>query len=201
MPFSRGKRSFVLKTKKRKQQKTQKKGFRAKWGGPLGHLTWPLNPPKQKTKQKQKKKQKKKIRRAYGQVRWPFGPPHLKRKKDKNKKEKTKEIKQRTQKIPKKSFSVINQFFRFWWVSKISLFWQLDPKNTIKIGVSENTFLKNSSESRNCHFWTKKNQVLKLQLSFFLPFSSLTTTKNIKISWNPYFYSILANPKKIIFKI
>ena len=30
----------------------------------------------------------------------------------------------------------------------------------------------------------------------FLPFSSLATTKNTKISWNPYFYSVLANLKK-----
>ena len=29
----------------------------AKWGGPLGHLTWPLNPPK---KQKSKKTQQNK---------------------------------------------------------------------------------------------------------------------------------------------
>ena len=45
------------------------------------------------------------------------------------------------------SFSVISLFFLFWWVSKISSFWQLGPKsahpkNTIKIGVSARHFLK-----------------------------------------------------------
>ena len=50
--------------KKENQKKTNKKnkygGFRAKWGGPSGHLTWPLNPPKkqQKTKKTKQKKQK-----------------------------------------------------------------------------------------------------------------------------------------------
>ena len=56
-----GKQDFLLKrsknTKKKKLNKTnppkretnQKKGgFRAKWGGPSGHLTWPLNPPPKK---------------------------------------------------------------------------------------------------------------------------------------------------------
>ena len=90
-------------------------------------------------------------------MRWPFGPPHLtlkpskkeKAKKQKNKKTKKqkKENKGKTTQpqkktIPKKSFSVISQFFLFffWWVSKISLFDNLakkgaHPKNTIKIGV------------------------------------------------------------------
>ena len=40
---------------KQKQNKTNKEGFRANRGGPLGHLTWPLNPPKKKTKRNQKK--------------------------------------------------------------------------------------------------------------------------------------------------
>ena len=41
------------------------------------------------------------------------------------------------------------------------------PKNTIKIGVSATHFLENSFESRNGHFWTKKTQIQKFQLSFF----------------------------------
>ena len=93
-------------------------------------------------------------------------------------------------------------FFFFGWVSKNCLFSQLGPKsahpkNTIEIGVSATHFVENSSESRNGHFWTKKSQIQKFQLSFFfLLFSSLTTTKNTKISWNPYFYSVLAHLKK-----
>ena len=46
------KQSPTTKTKqtetKQKQNKTNKEGFRTNRGGPLGHLTWPLNPPKKK---------------------------------------------------------------------------------------------------------------------------------------------------------
>ena len=41
----------------------EKNGFlnekQAKWGGPSGHLTWPLNPPTKKQTKKKTKKQKK----------------------------------------------------------------------------------------------------------------------------------------------
>ena len=100
------------------------------------------------------------------------------------------------------SFSVISQnFLIFWWVSKNSLFWQLGPEsahpqNTIKIGVSAHQFLKNSYASRNGHFWTKKTQTHKFQLSIFFAFFFSFNNKNTKICWNPYFYSVLANLKK-----
>ena len=144
-------------------------------------------------------------------MRWPFGPPHLTLKpspenqKDKKNKKKQKKKNKTKKKKSKMSFSIISQFFHiFWWVSKNSLFWQLGPdsahpQNTIKIGVSAHQFLKNSYASQNGHFWTKK-QIHKFQLSFFLPFASLSTTKNTTICWNPYFYSVLANLKKRIFK-
>ena len=77
----------------------------AKWGGPSGNLTWPLNPSnknkskskrrnnsqqrKPKNKPKTKQNKTKQIRRVQGQVRWPFGPPHLTLKPSKNKKSKT----------------------------------------------------------------------------------------------------------------
>ena len=64
--------------------------FRAKWGGPSGNLTWPLNPPK-KTKKKQKNKNKK-------------------NKQKNKKKQKVKKHKN----TKKKSFSVISQNFLFW---------------------------------------------------------------------------------------
>ena len=41
---------------KKKQTNIKKGGFRAKWGSPLGHLTWPLNAQKNKNKQKKIKK-------------------------------------------------------------------------------------------------------------------------------------------------
>ena len=93
-------------------------------------------------------------------------------------------------------------FFFFGWVSKISLFWQLGPKsahtkNTIKIVVSGPFFLKSSCASRDGHFWTKKSQIHKFQLSFsfacFLLFQQHKTQTNC---WNLYFYSVLANLKK-----
>ena len=67
MPFSGEKQGFFVlrqpktetKTKTKKQQKQIRK-FRAKWGGPLGHLTWPLNPPKKNKKKQNNKKQKQK---------------------------------------------------------------------------------------------------------------------------------------------
>ena len=46
------------KTKKTNQKLKIKGGLRAKWGGPLGHLTWPLHPPKNKNKTNKTNKQK-----------------------------------------------------------------------------------------------------------------------------------------------
>ena len=70
------------------------------------------------------------------------------------------------------------------------------PKITIKIGVSARHFLKNRYASWNGRFWTKKSQIQKFQLSFFVCLFFFSSNKeNIKISWNPYFYSVLANLK------
>ena len=130
------------------------------WGGPSGHLTWPLNPPKEtKTNKKNKKK------------------------------EKTKKQKKNT-KNTKKSFSVISQIFPFCWVSKISFFETLaqkarQPKTTIKIGVSARFFLENGCASRNGHFWTKHPKTRNSSYHF-LPFSSLSTTKKHKTLLKPY---------------
>ena len=46
-----------------------------------------------------------------------------------------------------------------------------------------------------------KTQIQKFQLSFSFCLFSLSTTKNTKISWNPYFYSVLTNLKKENFQI
>ena len=69
MPFSgENKVFFVLNNRKKtkppkkqhnKNNKNKQGGFRAKWGGPSGHLTWPLNPPKKTNKKNKTKKQKK----------------------------------------------------------------------------------------------------------------------------------------------
>ena len=149
-------------------------------------------------------------------MRWPFGPPHLTlkpskkkktKKQKKNKKKKKSKQNKKTKKYQKMSFSVISQkFLIFWWVSKNSLFWQLGPENahpqnTIKIGVSAHQFLKNSYASRNGHFWTKKPKSRNSSYHFFLPIFFSFNNKKHKNCWNPYFYSVLANLKKRIFKI
>ena len=61
-------------------------------------------------------------------MRWPFGPPHLtlkpsnkkhqkKQKKKQTKKNQTKKQKKEKKEAPKNSFSVISQFFPFFWVA------------------------------------------------------------------------------------
>ena len=112
----------------------------------------------------------------------------------------------KTTKYQKKLFSYQSKFSFFGGgCPKIPFFDNLaqkarTQKNTIKIGVSARHFWKNSYASRNGHFWTKKSQIQKFQLSFFCLFSSLSTTTNINICWKPYFYSVLVNLKKRIFK-
>ena len=180
------------------------------------HLTLKPSKTKNKTKTKKQKKKQKRNKEGLGPsevaLRATSPDPLQKKQKTKNKKQKTKktkEIKKRKKekqekkqtkgknpkntKIPKKrAFQLSVFFFFFWWVSKISLFWQLGqksahPKNTIKIGVSATHFVENSSESRNGHFWTKKSQIQKFQLSFFFAFFFSYNNKNTKVSWDPYF--------------
>ena len=156
-------------------------------------------------------------------MRWPFGPPHLtlkpskktkkqktkKNQKQKKQKKKTKEREKnpKTQKWQKKSFSVISQIFPFfWWVSKISFFDNLAKKRAPQKHYKNRGF---SNPFSGNQFWVTKRPFLDQKnpnpeipvIIFLLPFSSLTTTKNTKISWNPYFYSVLADLKKRIFKI
>ena len=45
------------KTNQKQTTKTTKQDLRVRWGGPKGHLSWPLNPSKEKQKQKQKSTQ------------------------------------------------------------------------------------------------------------------------------------------------
>ena len=140
-------------------------------------------------------------------MRWPFGPPHLtlkpskkntkktKKSKQKNNNKKTKKNKKKQkkqQKYQKLAFQLSVNFFHFWVTFQNFLFWHLGPKsahpqNTIKIGVSATHFVENSFESQNGHFWTKKTQIQKFHLSFFLPFSPVTTTKIQRLAETPIF--------------
>ena len=123
-------------------------------------------------------------------MRWPFGPPHLTLKPSKKKpqKQKNKKIKNKPKKAkkgspPKKkqkyrkiAFQLSVNFFLFLgWLFKNSLFLHLgpknlNPKNTIKIEVLGPFFLKSCCVSRNGHFWTKKPEIYKFQLSVFLAY-------------------------------
>ena len=126
-------------------------------------------------------------------MRWPFGPPHLtlkpsKKNKTKKTEKKTKQKttqkktkkrknqerkKKKTQKYQKKSFSVISQNFLFFWqgIQKLPFFDTLAQKTRTQKHYKNRGFslffLERSYASRNGHFWTKKTQIQKFQLSFF----------------------------------
>ena len=131
-------------------------------------------------------------------MRWPFGPPHLTLKPSrKTKKNKTK--KKQNTKIPKKTFQLSINFFCFGGWPKFPLFDNLAKKRAPKKhyenrGFSK-AFFENRYASRSGHFWIKKTQIPKFQLSFLVVFFSFST-KNTTINWNPDFYSVLANLKK-----
>ena len=145
-------------------------------------------------------------------MRWPFGPPHLtlkpskktKKQKRNKKKKKTRKTKTNTQKL---AFQLSIKIFFFGRVSKIS-FLQLGPKsahprNTIKIGISANFFCTKKHMRNETAICGPKKQNPEIPIIMFLGlFSSLSTTKNTKHCWDPYFYSVLASLKnKRIFKI
>ena len=174
------------------------------WDGPLGHLTWPLNPPNKKQKLKKRKTNKEGLGPSEGpsgHLTWPLNPP----KKKQNQKKKNNERKTRkTTKYQKWAFQLSGKIFCFYFGgSKMSLFWQLGqksahPKHTINIGVLAKHFLIKTYASRNGYFWTKNKSRNSRYL--FLLFSSLSTTKKHKKCWNPYYHSVLANTKRDISK-
>ena len=138
-------------------------------------------------------------------MRWPFGPPHLtlkpSKKNQKTKKKPKKQTKKNT-KIPKKRFSVISQnfFFLGGGVQKLPFLttWprkRAPPKHYKNRGFS--LFFEKKLYVTKRPFSDLKNPNPEIPvIIFFLPFFSLSTTKNTKISWNPYFYCVLANLKK-----
>ena len=156
--------------------------------------------------------------RVQGQVRWPFGPPHLtlkpsKKQKNKNqqknnkkttkqtKKRKTKKEKVKNTKIPKKELFSYQSKFSFFLTGypKIAFFDTLAQKTRTQKHYKNRRFslffLERSYASRNDHFWTKKTQIQKFQLSFFLAFFFFKIKKH-KNLLKPLFYSVLANLKK-----
>ena len=150
---TKGPPHLALNLQNKKQKKTKKKQKR-------NNLT--LKPSKKTKKQKTKKNQK-----------------HKKQKKKGKKKTKT----QKCQK--KELFSYQSNFAFFVGVQNFPFLttWPKNahPKNTIKIGVSATHFLENSFESRNGHFWKKKTQIQKFQLSFFFAFFFSNNNKKHKL--------------------
>ena len=147
-------------------------------------------------------------------MRWPFGPPHLtlkpskkkqniknKKKQKNNKKKKHQERKSKKHKNTKKrAFQLSIKIFFFDRVSKNCLFWHLGPENAHPKHYKNRGFSLFLEKKKLCvtkrPFLDKKTQIQKFQLSFFSCLFSLSKTKNTKICWNPYFYSVLANLKK-----
>ena len=171
---SKKKKNTKKTTKKQKQK--NKGGFRAKWGGPLGHLTWPLNPPKKQNTKKQKKNKTKKTQKN--------------RKKNQNKERKSKKHKN----TKKKSFSVISQNFLFFWqgIQKLPFFDTLAQKTRTQKHYKNRGFSLFFFGKKLCvtkrPFLDKKTQIQKFQLSFFfLPFFSFKNKKTQKSAETPIF--------------
>ena len=151
-------------------------------------MRWPFGPPhltlKPSTKTKNKKQNTKKNKNKKKQPTPPPPPPQKKTKKKRRNKEPKK---RKTAKIPKKSFSVISHFFPF--LVGVHNFLFLTPwpkKHTPKQHYKNRGFSKFFLEKQMCvtkrPFFGQKTQIQKFQLSFlFLPFSSLSTTKNTNI--------------------
>ena len=156
-------------------------------------------------------------------MRWPFGPPHLTlkpspktktpknkttktKKQKKEKKKKRKQKNKKIQKYPKRAFQLlVNLLFLFGGCPKFPFLTTLPKthahKKHFKNGVSATRFLEKQFCVTKRPFLDKKTNPETPVIFFFLPFSSLSTTRNTNISWNPYFYSVLANLKVRFFKI
>ena len=149
-------------------------------------------------------------------MRWPFGPPRLTLKPSQNKKTKKQNQKNKKKKEKVKNTKNTQKNELFSYQSKVSCFWggvqkfaffdnlaqkARTQKNTITIGVSARHFWKKQLLRHETATFGQKNTNPEIPVIIFLPFSSLSTTENTKICRNPYFYSVLANLKKIIFNI
>ena len=156
-------------------------------------------------------------------MRWPFGPPHLTLKpskknktkktkkktkqkttqKKKQKKEKPRKKKKKTQKYQKRPFQLSVKIFFFFWqgIQKLPFFDTLAQKTRTQKHYKNRGFSLFFFGKKLCvtkrPFLDKKNPNSEIPvIIFFLAFFSLSKTKNTKICWNPYFYSVLANLKK-----
>ena len=144
-------------------------------------------------------------------MRWPFGPPHLtlkpsnkkhqkKPKKNQTKQNQTKKQKKEKKGSPKKkqqkhqkiAFQLSVKFFLFWVAFQNFPFltpWprKRAPKKHYKNRGFRAFFLESRCASLNGHFWTKKPQIYKFQLSFFLPICFSFKNKKHKNMLKPLF--------------
>ena len=157
MPFFRGKTGFLfsLRSKERKEKQPKKKQNK-------------------QTKQQTKKTNKEGLGPSEVALR-AISPDPKKNQKKTTKNKKNINKTKTTKKYQKMSFSIISQKFLFFGgLPNIPFFttWprKRAPPKHYKNRASAHQFLKNSYASRNGHSWTKKNQIHKFQLSFFLVF-------------------------------
>ena len=189
MPFLGWKQGFSSKSKKEsnkrktKQNKQKIGGLWAKWGGPLGQLTWPLHP----KKQKQTKTNKEGLGPSEVAL-WATSPDPYTIKKQ-NKKTKRK---QKTKKHQKRAFQLSVKFFCVSVLVPKCLFTIWPQKRAAqkhsKIGVSANQKTKNSYGHQTAIFGPQKPKTWNSSY-LFLPFSSFEvwTTKEHKIVLKPLF--------------
>ena len=200
-PFLGGKQGFCLletkeriKNKGKTKPKKQIRRVRAKWGGPSGHLTWPLNPP-QKTNKKtklKKNKHKKKNRESLGpggpsgHLTWPLNPP---KKKTKTKNPPPPKKKEKNTKIPKKrAFQLSVKLVFFGGCVQKVPFWQLcpesaHPKEPYKYRGFSKALLEKTVMRHETAIFGQKNPNPEIPVIIFCLFS--LSTKNTKISWTP----------------
>ena len=137
---------------------------------------------------KERKKTNNKNMEGLGPSEVVFGPPHLTLKPSKKNNPPPKKKNKQNTKIPKKSFSVISQFFFLVGVQNF-LSYNLAKKTALKkhykIGVSARHFLKKRYASRNGHFWNKKSKSRNTSYHCFAYFFFFNN-KNMNISWTPF---------------
>ena len=172
----------------------------------MGHLTWPLNPPKKTNKTKKQKQKNKKNKEGLGPSEVALRAKTKKKKqKSKQKKEKKKFKNTKIPKNQKKLFSYQSKFSFFWGGVQKLPFLTTWPRKRAPPKHIKNRGFSLFFEKKLCvtirPFLDQKNPNPEIPIIIFFCLFSLSTTKNTKISWNPYFYSVLANLKKENFQI
>ena len=197
------KKETKMRNQKKAKMKDKKEETKKRTSERQSKRNWKRGRPKE-AKEKQRETLKNKQKMPFSREKNRFFRWETEKGKEKRKK-KTQKQKQKKQR-EKRAFQLsVKFFFCFWWASKISLFLTAWPKKRApKKHYKTRGFSKAFFEKQICvtkwPYLDKNSQIQKFQLSFLLPIL-FSFNKNINISWNPYFYSVLANLKKRIFKV